>query len=81
MENLSVSAIVQTGQVEVVWIRVPDAVRIFGLSRSGLYELITAGKIKSTCLKKQGAVRGIRLINYNSLAAFIENASNERSAA
>jgi hypothetical protein len=59
------------------WLRVPEAVRLFGLCRSSLYELITAGTIKSTALRKRGAVRGIRLINYDSLAAFVEQAAND----
>ena len=63
------------------WLRVPVAVRLFGVCRSSLYELIAAGRIKSTCLRKRGAVRGIRLISYDSLAAYIENAVTEGSAA
>jgi hypothetical protein len=63
------------------WLRVPEAVRLFGLCRSSLYELITAGTIKSTALRKRGAVRGIRLISYDSLASFVENAAREGGAA
>ncbi len=59
------------------WIRVPQAVRLFGLSRSAIYEWIAAEKIKSTCLKKRGALRGIRIINYDSLAAVVEQAAND----
>jgi Helix-turn-helix domain len=59
------------------WLRVPEAVRLFGLCRSSLYELIAAGTIKSTALRKRGALRGIRLINYDSLAAFVEQAAND----
>ena len=55
------------------WLRIPEAVRLFGICRSSLYVLITAGKIKSTCLRKRGAVRGIRIINFDSLAAYIES--------
>ncbi|MEI8234765.1 MAG: helix-turn-helix domain-containing protein [Verrucomicrobiota bacterium] len=54
------------------WLRVPEAVRIFGLCRSSLYELIAAGKIKSTCLKKRGALRGIRIVSFDSLNSYIE---------
>ena len=55
------------------WLRIDDAVRLFGPCRSTLYELIGEGKIKSVSLRKRGAVKGIRLINYDSLAAFIES--------
>jgi hypothetical protein len=62
------------------WLRIPDAIRLFGLCRSTLYELITAGKVKSTALRKRNATRGIRLISYDSLAAYIEEAAQESSA-
>lgn len=58
------------------WLRVPDAVRIFGISRSALYELIAGGEIKSTALKKRGAVRGIRIISFDSLADYCERAAS-----
>lgn len=69
------AAIHQSSQtLKPEWIRVPEAVRVFSLCRSSLYELIAAGKIKSTCLRKRGAVRGIRLISYDSLAAYVDQA-------
>ena len=54
------------------WIRVHVACARFGVSRSWLYERITSGEIRSTSLRKRGAVKGIRLISRDSLAAFIE---------
>ena len=59
------------------WLRVPEAVRLFGLSRSALYVWISEGRIRSTCLKKRGAVRGIRIINYDSLSAVVEQAAKD----
>ncbi len=59
------------------WLRVPDAVRVFGISRSALYELIAAGTIKSTALKKRNAVRGIRIISFDSLADYCERAASD----
>ena len=58
------------------WLRLPDATRIFGLSRSTLYELIADNRIRSTALKKRGSTRGIRIISYDSLAAFLNEAAN-----
>jgi len=55
------------------WLRVPAACRRFGISRSWLYGHISTGVIKSRCLRKRNATRGIRLVNRDSLAAFIEN--------
>jgi Helix-turn-helix domain len=57
------------------WVRIPEATRIFGIGRSTLYVLIGEGKVKSCSLRKRGAIRGIRLLSYDSLAAFIEQQS------
>ena len=54
------------------WLRIPDAVRLYGIGRSSLYELIAAGSIKSVCLRQRGSTRGIRLISADSLARYIE---------
>jgi hypothetical protein len=54
------------------WVRVPDAVHLSGLSRSSIYELIKAGKIRSFSKRERGAVRGIRLIFLDSLLDHIE---------
>ena len=62
------------------WLRVPDAVRIFAISRSALYEMIAAGTIKSTALKKRGAMRGIRIISFDSLAEYCERAATQGGA-
>ena len=56
------------------WVRVPEAVKISGLGRSSIYELIGAGKIKSFSKRDRGALWGIRLISYDSLVEFLENA-------
>jgi hypothetical protein len=55
------------------WLRIPAAMRIFGLTRTVLYDLITAGRVKSVSLRRTpGAQRGVRLIHYASLAAYIQ---------
>ena len=54
------------------WLRIPEATKLFGISRSKLYELITAGHIRSISLRKRGQVKGTRLIDYDSLCAFLE---------
>jgi hypothetical protein len=51
-----------------------DKRALFGISRSKLYELITAGHIRSVSLRKRGQVKGTRLIQYDSLCAFLEAA-------
>ena len=54
------------------WLRIPDAVRLYGIGRSSLYELIAEGKIKSVCLRQRGSTRGIRLLSADSLSRYIE---------
>ena len=54
------------------WIRVDDAVRVSGISRSKIYELIKAEKIRSFSKRERGALRGIRLIFLDSLLDHIE---------
>jgi hypothetical protein len=43
-----------------------------GLSRTQIYLLCKSGKIKSHSLKRPGTCRGVRLIDYQSLVAAIE---------
>ena len=54
------------------WLRPKDACLRFSISRSWLYERLAEGQIKSTCIRRRGAVRGVRLISRDSLAEFIE---------
>jgi hypothetical protein len=53
------AALNQANQTKPEWLRVPDAVRIFGVCRSSLYELITSGAVKSTSLRKRCAAFGL----------------------
>lgn len=55
------------------WITVPVATKLFGIGRSTLYELIREGRVKSASIKKRGALRGRRLISFDSLAGFVED--------
>ena len=55
------------------WLRIPGAVKYSGLSRSRLYELLTERRIKSICLRSQGATRGVRLIDRESIDLFMES--------
>ena len=67
------------------WLRLPAPGRrcpYTGLSRSTLNELTIPGPandgrppVKSVVLRKRGALRGIRLISYDSLMAHLENLS------
>lgn len=60
------------------WIRLPRAGArepYSGLSRSHLCVLIAEGKVKSRSVRARNKTRGVRLINFDSLMAFIEGGS------
>jgi Helix-turn-helix domain len=63
------------------WLRVDAAVNLFGISRSKLYELIADRRIKSFCLRERNKVKGIRLISFDSLNAFLENEARTQAEA
>jgi hypothetical protein len=54
------------------WIRIDEAVRRFGLSRSRLYQLIGERRIKSFCLRERNQIKGTRLLSFDSLSEFFE---------
>jgi len=57
--------------VKPEWLRIPNAIRVGGIGRSTLYKAIAEGSIKSVCVRKRNSARGIRLINADSLSAYI----------
>ena len=69
------------------WLRLPQPgqrCRFTGLSRSTLNELCIdspvngySAPVKSIVLKKRGAMRGIRLISYDSLMAYLESLADK----
>jgi Helix-turn-helix domain len=62
------------------WLRVEDAVRVFGISRSKLYQLFNERKIKTFCLRQRNKLKGVRLINFDSLHAFMESEAAAQEA-
>ena len=67
-------AAIDNSNLRPEWLRIPSATHVSGISRSGLYELIESGELKSVCLRKRGAKKGIRLISYDSLMSVIAQA-------
>lgn len=55
------------------WMRVRQAVSCFSIGRSSLYKLLSKGLVKSVSIKERGALRGIRLINADSIRNYLEN--------
>jgi hypothetical protein len=77
LENMTTQPLEQTiGKCEPMppaWFRIPDACAVSGIGRSLLYRHLTSGRIRSVCLRDPDNVRGIRLVNADSLFAFIES--------
>lgn len=55
------------------WLRVPSAMRLSGLGRSKIYELIDSGQVRSVSLREPSKQRGARLINRQSLLDYISS--------
>lgn len=53
----------------------------FGLGKSTLYRLSEEGKIKSSSLRERNKLRGKRLFNFDSIAAYIERMATGGNAA
>jgi hypothetical protein len=80
LQGINVARVAQYQQ-RPEWIRVDGAIKLFGLSRTKLYELITDRKIKSFCLRERNKIKGIRLISYDSLDQFLKNEAKAQEAA
>lgn len=62
------------------WIRLPkegSTCPFSGLSRSYLADLVRRREVPSKALRRPGTVRGVRLICYEGLMAFIRNSKGE----
>ncbi|HWA10541.1 MAG TPA: hypothetical protein VG838_13940 [Opitutaceae bacterium] len=47
----------------------------FGLSRGWYYKAAAAGEIKMVALRQRGALRGVRLVAYDSVCDYIRRAA------
>jgi hypothetical protein len=54
------------------WLRVPAAVSYSGISRAKFYILMSEGQIKSAAICSRGKLRGIRVVDRESIDAFLE---------
>ena len=67
-----------------VWVRAPRGGGVehyTGLGRSKLYELATAGHIRSVSLRDGSAVKGVRLFCLSSILNFIAKCETEQAVA
>jgi hypothetical protein len=53
------------------WAAIKAAVAYSGIPRYRIFELVAEGKIRSAVLKRKGLIRGRRLIDLESLDAWI----------
>jgi hypothetical protein len=65
---------VHVKDLKPVWIRIHDAVRVSGLCRSSIYELLRSGEVESFSHRKTFGGIGQRLISYDSLVRYLWNA-------
>jgi hypothetical protein len=62
------------------YLRIPQVLAWYPFRRAKLYELLTRGEIKSFALKDKGRVRGIRLVDRDSLDQYLERKAAEAQA-
>lgn len=53
----------------------------FGLSRGWYYKAFAAGEIKMVAVRQRNALRGVTLVVYDSVAAYIRRSMGEAGAA
>ena len=61
------------------YIRMPqpgNACPITGLRRGALYALAQAGKVKTCTIRRPGSMRGIRLVNVESLLLYVASCTD-----
>jgi hypothetical protein len=57
------------------FLRVQQTLDWYPFKRAKLYEILARGDIKSFVLKEKGAIRGLRLIDRDSIDSYLENAA------
>jgi hypothetical protein len=57
------------------YLRVQQVLDWYPFKRAKLYEILARGDIKSFVLKEKGAIRGLRLIDRDSIDSYLENAA------
>jgi hypothetical protein len=60
-------------QTYALWIRDKQAVATYGISRTKLWQLQKAGKIRSVSLTEPGMARATRLFDAKSIETYIES--------
>jgi hypothetical protein len=69
----------QPAQHRVEFFRLPAPGKrdpFFGLSRGWYYKAHAAGEIRMVAVRQRGALRGVRLVAYDSVCAYIRRAAH-----
>jgi len=64
-------------QIYALWLRDKQAVAIYSISRTKLWQLQKAGKIRSVSLTEPGMARATRLFDAKSISVYTESAPPE----
>jgi hypothetical protein len=64
-------ALIDSASIQPRYLRVRDAVRYSSVPHTSFYELINSGEIRTIALLKKGNKAGIRLVDKESLDAFM----------
>lgn len=70
----------QAAQHRVEFFRLPQPGKRdphFGLSRAWYYKAASLGEIRMVAVRQRGALRGVRLVVYDSVADYIRRAGHE----
>ena len=73
----------QAAQHRVEFFRLPQPGKRdphFGLSRAWYYKAATLGEIRMIAVRQRGALRGVRLVVYNSVADYIRRSAQTGAA-
>lgn len=57
----------------IEWATIPQICRMFGISRSGLYEALRDSHVRGKVIRKPGNISGRRLISVESVRLWIES--------
>ena len=77
---VQIPTVTPTATARPEWIRLPKPGTLCpwcGLSRSKLWEVLQTGKVRNVCLRKEGALRGARLISLSALLAHLDSLTDE----
>jgi hypothetical protein len=55
------------------WLRIAEACEFARVSKPVIYDWMNKGWIKNVSLRQRGQIKGVRLVSFDSLRAFLES--------